>query len=106
MEVPGEQFHFASANTFALLHEQNLQLCSTPALSTINANAAHTTQCNANNNGTKSTEQNLQNLHNAIVYSKSCESMNSQVACCTKHNLASVALAVASGTACMAQYMY
>ena len=70
------------------------------------ANAAHTTQCNANDNGTKSTEQNLQNLHNAIVHSKSCESMNSQVACCTKHDHASVAPAAACGTVCMAQYIY
>ena len=106
MGVPGEQLHFACANTFALLHEQNLQVRSTPALSMSTANAAHATQCNANDNGTKSMEQNLQNLHNAIVHSKSCESMNLQVACCTKHNHASVAPEATCGAAYMAKHMY
>ena len=106
MEVPGEQLHFASANTFALLHEQNLHLHSTPALSKSTANATHTIQCNVNNNGTKSTEQNLKDLHNAIMHSKSSENTNSQVACCTKHNHASVASAAACGAVCMAQHIY
>ena len=71
-----------------------------------NSNAAHAKQCNANNNGTKSTEQNFQNLHNAIVHSKSYENMNSQVACCTKHNCASIAPVAACGAAYIAQHMY
>ena len=107
MEVPGEQLHFASANTFALLHEQNLHLHSTPALSISTANAAHTIQCNANDNGTKSTEQNLQNLYSAIVHSKLSENMNLQVACCIEaQSYASVAPAAAYGAACIAQHMY
>ena len=91
---------------FALLHKQNLQLCSTPALSMSNENAAHTTQCNANNNGTKNTKQNLQNLHNALVHSKTYENVNLQVACCAKHDQASVASAAACGTTYIAQHMY
>ena len=102
MGVAGEQLHFASANTFALLHEQNLQLGSTPALSISNTNAAHATHCYANDNGTKSMKQNLQYLHNALVHSKSCENANWQVACCTKHDYASVAPAAACGATCTA----
>ena len=106
VEVPGEQLHFASENTFALLHEQNLNLCSTPALSTSTANTVHAIQHNANDNGTKSIEQNLQNFHSAIMHSKSCENMNSQVACCIKHNRAFVACEAVCSAACMAQHIY
>ena len=90
----------------ALLHEQNLHLNSTPALSTSSENAAYAIQCNANNNGIKSTEQNLQNLHNALMHSKLRENANSQVACCTKHDHAPVAPAAACVAACTAQYIY
>ena len=88
---------------FALLHKQNFHLHNTPALSISTANAAHATQCNANDNGTKSYKQ---NLSNAIMHSKSCEYMNSQVACCTKHNRAFVAPEAACSAACMVQHMY
>ena len=70
------------------------------------ANAAHATKCNANDNGTKSTEQNLQNFHSAIVHSKSSENTNLQVAFCTKHDRASIAPAAACGIAYTAQYIY
>ena len=104
MEVPGEQWQFASANTFALLHEQNLHLHSTHALLISTANTVDAIQRNANDNSITYTEQ---NLHRAIVYSKSSENTNLHVACCMKHNHASVILAAAcSGTAYMAQYTY
>ena len=51
-------------------------------------------------------EQKSKNLHNALVHSKSCENMNSQVACCTKHDHAPIAPAAACGATCIAQYMY
>ena len=51
-------------------------------------------------------EQNLQNLHTEIVHSKSYENMNLQVACCTKHDRASVAPAAMCGAAYMVQHMY
>ena len=69
------------------------------------ANAAHIIQCNANDNGIKSIEQNFQNLHNAIVHSKPCKSVNLQVAYCTKHDCASVAPAAACSTACIAHLL-
>ena len=107
MEVPGEQLHFASANILALLHEQNLHLHSTLALSTSTANTTHAIQHNANDNGRKNMEQNLQNLPGAIMHSKSCEKTNSHVVYCMKHNHASVIpTAACSGTACMVQQLY
>ena len=63
-------------------------------------------QDNAHNNGTKSIEQNLQNLHSKIMHSKSCENMNLQVACCMKHDCASVAPAAACSTTCIVQHIY